>query len=217
MKSVWSKVIKKDTRKAIGGKILAIMVGSMILLTGCGDSEKVIEGNVQNDAPGSVQTGSAEDARKDTQDGAGTLEDAGTGTEHTGYLFTYKGVAVEVDKDVAPVIEVLGEPVSYFEAASCAFEGLDKIYTYNSFEIDTYPQGNDDYVSMIILKDDSVTTAEGVSIGDSLEKLQQTYGTDSVEENGMLVYEKDGMKLCFILQNEVIVSVEYRSTVLEET
>ncbi len=32
----------------------------------------------------------------------------------------------------------------------------------------------------------------------------------------MLVYAKDGMKLCFILQGDEVVSIEYRSTVLEE-
>ena len=31
----------------------------------------------------------------------------------------------------------------------------------------------------------------------------------------MLVYEKGGMKLCFILKDDAIVSIEYRSTVLD--
>ena len=110
-------------------------------------------------------------------------------------------------------MEALGEPVSYFEAASCAFEGLDKIYTYNSFEIDTYPSQDRDLVSAVILKDDSIATAEGVCIGDSLEKLQEVYG-EATLENGMLIYAKDGMKLCFIMQDDSVISIEYRSTAL---
>ena len=65
----------------------------------------------------------------------------------------------------------------------------------------------------MILKDDSVTTAEGICIGDSLEKVLEAYG-EGDQENGMVVYEKDGMKLCFILQDDGIVSIEYRSTAL---
>ncbi len=30
----------------------------------------------------------------------------------------------------------------------------------------------------------------------------------------MLVYSRDGMKLCFILQEDSVVSIEYRSTAL---
>ena len=35
------------------------------------------------------------------------------------------------------------------------------------------------------------------------------------EEFGMLVYEKDGMKLQFILEGDEITSIEYTSTVLD--
>lgn len=124
---------------------------------------------------------------------------------------------MEIDADAAPILDQLGEPVSYFEAASCAFDGLDKMYTYHGFELDTYPDGDKDYVSGVILKDDSVLTAEGIGIGDTREELEQAYPGEGAgrEENGMLVYEKDGMKLCFILQEDEIISIEYRSTVLE--
>ena len=190
-------------------KIFAmLMTAGLLALTGCGDSERVIDGDVAN-----VTTGSR------SEESTGELESSQATEQQTetavakGYVFVASGVTVEVDADMAPVLQALGEPASYFEAASCAFEGLDKIYTYNSFEIDTYPLQNQDLVSAIILKDDSVTTAEGICIGDSLEKLQEAYG-DGAQENGMLVYEKDGMKLCFILQDDNIISIEYRSTAL---
>ena len=94
-------------------------------------------------------------------------------------------------------------------------EGIDKTYTYSGFELDTYPQGEVDHISAVVFKDDSVATAEGICIGDTREKLEEAYGAGT-EEGGMLVYAKDGMKLCFILQGDEVVSIEYRSTVLEE-
>lgn len=192
-------------------KLMAVMITAALLLAGCGDSEKVIDGNVENSVTGGTQTESPEETKD-----SGQAQEPQAEEEHKGYVFVVRDVIVEVDGDAAPVVDALGEPASYFEAASCAFEGLDKIYTYNGFEIDTYPMQDKDLISSIILKDDSVMTAEGIGIGDSLEKLQQVYGSEGTEEGGMLVYGKDGMKLCFILQGENIISIEYRSTVLDE-
>ncbi len=201
-------------------KITAIiMTASLLLLSGCGSdgNERVIEGNVQTIESANGQSGSSQQT---DEAATGKQEDIQNDTAQVsdstkGYAFIYNGVSVTMDADAAPIIEKLGEPASYFEAASCAFEGLDKMYTYSGFEIDTYPVGDKDYVSSVILKDDSVSTAEGICIGDSLEKLQQTYDGEGEENSGMRVYEKDGMKLCFIMQGQDIIAIEYRSTVLE--
>lgn len=190
-------------------KVLAMtMAAALLLLAGCGDSERVISGEVVN-----VTTGSQVQEVAGEQEGLQPSSQQEQTTAVKGYVFVTGGVTVEMDGDMAPVLAALGEPASYFEAASCAFEGLDKIYTYNGFEIDTYPAQDTDLVSAVILKDDSVTTAEGICIGDPLEKLLAAYGEGN-QENGMLVYEKDGMKLCFILQDDSVISIEYRSTAL---
>ena len=190
-------------------KILAVLItASLLTLAGCGDSEKVIDGDVTN-----VTTGSRSEESTGEKENSQAPEQQTEAAVFKGYVFAASGVTVEVDADMAPILQALGEPASYFEAASCAFEGLDKIYTYNGFEIDTYPAQDKDLVSAVVLKDDSVTTAEGICIGDSLEKLIEAYG-EGTQENGMVVYTKDGMKLCFILQDDSIISIEYRSTAL---
>lgn len=176
---------------------VVLMMAGMLLVTGCGNNEKVIDGNVQNQGSSNVQNDSTNKAQ---------------GTK--GYAFVSNGTTVEMDVDAAPIIEKLGEPVSYYEAASCAFEGLDKMYTYKGFELDTYPNGDADYVSAVIFKEDSIKTPEGVGLGDTSEKVEKAYGSGT-QENGMLVYAKDGMKLCFIIKDDEVVSVEYRSTVLD--
>lgn len=184
-----------------------LMAAGLLLITGCGNDEKVIEGNGSSVVEGSQETQEDGEADQESQ----PQEDV----SGKGYIFNHKGTAVEIDAKAAPVLEALGEPASYFEAPSCAFEGIDKTYTYSGFELDTYPQGEEDHISAVVFKDDSVSTAEGICIGDTREKLEEVYGSGS-EEGGMLVYAKDGMKLCFILQGDEVASIEYRSTVLEE-
>lgn len=90
------------------------------------------------------------------------------------------------------------------------------MYTYSSFELDTYPVEDKDFISMILFKDDSIATAEGISIGDPVDKIIETYGEDAREENGMMVYVKDNMKLCFIIEEESVISIEYQTMVLDE-
>lgn len=202
-------------KKRINATITLTITLGMVFVSGCGNSEKVIEGEVQNIVIES-ENAQPEKTERAAESTPVEKEDAGhTGTSSKGYVFTYQGTAVEIDADAASVIEELGEPVTYFEAPSCAFEGLDKIYTYNGFELDTYPNAGIDCISAIIFKDDSVTTAEGIGIGDMIEKLEQAYGSESTREDGMLVYSKDDMELCFILRENEIISIEYRSTVLE--
>ena len=65
-----------------------------------------------------------------------------------------------------------------------------------------------------MLTDDSVATAEGIAIGDSSEKLSQAYPGEGTEICGMLIYEKDDMKLVFIIQDGEIISIEYRTKIL---
>lgn len=189
-------------------KLIFLSIEMIMLLSACGSSTKVIEGEVkinptENSEVESITTEETKD--EETEE-----------LQYKGYVFIYNDIVIEIDTEAAPVIEKLGEPNSYFEAASCAFEGIDKMYTYNSFEVDTYPMNNVDYISSVIFKDDSVMTAEGIEIGDSVDKVTEIYGNDGENESGMLVFEKDKIKLCFIIQKDCVASIEYRSTILDE-
>ena len=126
------------------------------------------------------------------------------------YVFTTgDGVTVSVDEDMAQVLTDLGEAQSYFEAESCAFEGLDKTYTYPGFVITTRPEGEKDYVNSIRLTDDSVSTGEGIYIGSTEADVKAAYGEDGGADQGMLSYTAGGVSLNFILEGGAVISIEY--------
>ena len=190
-------------------KKYSVLLGTMavtaaVLLTACGGEKE--NGN-QDAQPTTAPTTSAE---QNPGTSSGDLKN-----EAKGYLFEYNGVTVGMDMEAAPIIEALGEPSSYFEAPSCAFEGLDKMYTYGSFEIDTYELNGKDYISAVLLKDDMIATPEGVSLFMKKADMVKAYGENYTEEFGMLVYEKDGMKLKFIVTDDEITSIEYATTALD--
>jgi len=178
------------------------------MLVGCGGNDaKTIDGTVNNSV--SEKEGDSVALVDDDMD-----EEVET-NDSKGYVFEYDGQTIVIDDNAASTIAALGEPVSYFEAASCAFEGLDKMYTYSSFELDTYPTGDDDFVSAIIFKDDSISTPEGIRIGSSLADVTAAYGDSYEEEVGQIVYTKDGMTLTFVIADDTVASIEYNSTVLD--
>lgn len=190
-------------------RTIGIILTAALLLAGCGGGTKVIEGAVKTKGDGEAKEAAQ------TQDKE-SAEAAKEESSYKGYVFRHGDVVVEIDAEAAPILEKLGEPNSYFEAPSCAFEGIDKMYTYGSFELDTYPTEDKDFVSAVIFKDDSITTPEGIGIGDSRAKLTEAYGGEGSAEMGMIVYRKDDMKLCFILKDDAVTSIEYKSTVLDE-
>lgn len=115
-------------------------------------------------------------------------------------------VPIAVDADAAPVVEVLGEPAAYFESESCAFQGLDKVYTYPSFVLYTYPLDGKDYIMSLYLMDDTVTTAEGAYIGMRMDAVSELYGEPTTTAEGSVTYEKGGCALSFLFDSDGLVN-----------
>jgi hypothetical protein len=190
-------------------RLLAALVLAAVL-TGCGAAEEE-EYHIQKDPAQSAQTQGPEQV----QESAPQETASQTAEGPSGYVFevqTGSGtISIGADQEMSAVLEQLGEPKSYFEAASCAFEGLDKMYTYDHFEIDTYPDGAADRISCIIFWDDMVSTPEGICIGSSFTDMTAAYGEGYLLENGFYLYEKDGSRLKFLVENDSVSSIQYES------
>lgn len=194
-------------------RLAMAMLGLMLALglCACGnDDVKVITKD-------GVETGAENEKEEngDAEDGTDAGRDSDDADELKGYVFTADGMDMAMDMEMEDVLAKLGEPVSYFEAASCAFQGLDKVYTYNHYEIDTYPDGDDDRISSIILKDDLIATPEGLSIGMTKADMENAYGTGYETNGNMCVYTKDGMHLSILVENDAVTSIQYNSAALD--
>ena len=189
-------------------KKLAMITASTLMavaFAACGSSEKTITGDVNN-------ASSAAQAVEETADSTA----AESAAKASGYVFEAKGVTIRTEEEAAAVIDALGEPSSYFEATSCAFGDLDKTYTYPGFELDTYSMEGVDYVSAVIILDDSVATPEGLTIGDDAAKVAELYGEATSVDGDMLVFKADGTKLCVQVIGDKVTSIQYLNTVLDE-
>ncbi|MBE6649710.1 MAG: hypothetical protein E7613_00210 [Ruminococcaceae bacterium] len=126
-----------------------------------------------------------------------------------GYTFDFKGASVALDAKMESIANTLGEPSSYFESESCAYQGLDKVYSWGSVIIRTYPKDSVDYVLSIELKDDSVSTPEGVSIGDTAESVEAVYGAPTEKTSSALIYRKGNTVLTFLVSEGEINAITY--------
>lgn len=129
------------------------------------------------------------------------------------YIFTYDGMEISVNEDIESVVNKLGEPIAYYEAASCAFDGMDKFYTYSSFQLDTYPKDGKDMLASIYFKDDLVKTTEGISLYMTKADMIKAYGEATTVNGNEYTYEKGNGCLYFILEGDEIISIEYQTKV----
>lgn len=159
--------------------------------------------------------GTSDDDAESAGTGSENASDAGTETtaetEYENFVFkvsTADNYVVSIEDNMADVLAALGDPQSYYEAASCAFDGLDKIYTYAGFTISTYPDGDNDYINSILLTDDSVSTAEGIYIGCTEEDVIAAYG-ECDRLGNVLKYTKGSTAINFVFEDDTVISIEY--------
>lgn len=125
------------------------------------------------------------------------------------FTFTYNGTQIMLGEDATPVIAALGEPKSYTEETSCAFDGLDKTYYYGSFYLSTYPMDGKDYVYSIWFVDDSITTEDGIRIGNTQAQVEAVCGTDGFDGTNAYTAVKGDSKLTILLTDGAVSSIQY--------
>ena len=118
-----------------------------------------------------------------------------------------------MNANTADFLAQLGEPKSYTEETSCAFEGLDKTYFFGNFYLQTYPQGEEDFVYCAWLIDDSLTTDEGIYIGATQAEAEAAYGAEGYNGSNAYLLTAGDAKLTIILTDGVVSSIQYDAIV----
>ena len=139
--------------------------------------------------------------------GGGGSNNGGNNTGSLDYYFEVKGVKVEMKADAEAVLKALGSYKSSYEAPSCAFDGMDKIYSYGGYDILTYTADGKDFISGVVLRDDTVETPEGIAIGSKLEDVKKKY--NAKEEGSSINVYSENCRLLIIFDNGVVSSIQY--------
>ena len=139
--------------------------------------------------------------------GGNTTPGNNSGSAGKDLYFEVNGVKVEMKADAEAVLKALGTYKNSYEAPSCAFDGMDKIYSYGGYDILTYTMDGKDYISGVVLRDDTVETPEGIAIGSKLDDVKKAY--QPKEDGSSINVYTDNCRLLIILDGGVVTSIQY--------
>ena len=122
--------------------------------------------------------------------------------------FSIDGKAIELGGVLD--LSCLPEVNSVYEVPSCAIEGTDLVHCFDQFEITAYDDGNNQIIYSVFFLTPDITTTEGLALGDSFEKVLTLYGDNYVQNGTAYVYTCDRLALNILVQNETVISIEYR-------
>lgn len=125
------------------------------------------------------------------------------------FEMVYQGVNITPGK--AFEANKITEQATISEIASCAFDGTDKVYTYENLEIIVANVEGKETVYSVYFINDIPKTVEGVKIASSKDEMIQKYGEEYKTGLGnKYTYTKGNVELSFTVENEVITGIEYR-------
>ena len=106
--------------------------------------------------------------------------------------------------------DALPDANDVFQVPSCAIEGTDDVFGYDAVEITAYNDGTGPVIYSIYMLDPNVSTVEGLYLGDDLPTVESIYGTNYIDEDGELVYTRGATELRIIMEEDLVISIEYR-------
>ena len=129
------------------------------------------------------------------------------------FVFIYNNTVIYLGEYIEHILTELEPATEYYEYDSCSFEGIAKIYSYSGFEISTYLKNKTDRdrVYSVNFYDDSVSTVEGIRIGQTYNDMIKSYGTGykMIPEIGLYMYIKNGTVLSFKIEDNIIAAISY--------
>ena len=124
------------------------------------------------------------------------------------YSFMFWDVELEMGAPFDP--GMLPEETVVEKVPSHTMVGTDNVYNYEVIELTTFNDGTGEVIYSLCMLDPNTPTTEGLHLGDSLEQLEALYGTDYTANGTELVFRKGNALLICIVEDEVIISIEYR-------
>lgn len=178
--------------------ILSVSMAGMMIFTGCGTGKA---------GENRADTGQSKDSAQSDNTGSGTGADAQDTTG--GYVFAAGSTQIAIGAEMSGIEAALGEPEDKQEMPACAGEGITTQYNYSDFQIHTNTKDGKELVWSIILNNENASTPEGIGLSDSKEDIVSAYGSDYKEDCGIITYQKDGVRLMFIMDKDAVLTIQY--------
>lgn len=122
--------------------------------------------------------------------------------------FTFGGSSLTVGEDASGFIGAV--PANYSESApSCYGDGNDTNYYYTDFTLYIWDNGTSKFTYGIDITGPGAATAEGITIGSTVDALTAAYGTGYVEEVMDYVYTVGECNMRFTISGGIVTYISY--------
>lgn len=129
--------------------------------------------------------------------------------QETEYVYLYEEQKIAMGDDVEAAVEILGEEFEYFEAPSCAVDGVDMFYYYRNVTLVANEIDGRKIVTGLWLLNDAVETAEGIRINSDYEEVLATYGSEYERKGDIMIYSGKNVELSIGITERKVSTLEY--------
>jgi len=193
--------------------MLILALGLILMLVACGESEPYDDYNDVVDVLAQLPEVTPEPADDDDTTNYNQEDNEGETyepePEMTEFTFLFGSVLIYMDQNMDDLLPQLGEPLGVFEQPSCAFDGIDRVFAFPGIEIHTYPDGDQDFVHTINVRDDSVTTINGIYLGSSWADVLAAYGDVYTQDARMFTFTLGETSLSFFVEDDMVIGINY--------
>jgi hypothetical protein len=130
-------------------------------------------------------------------------------TTKNAYSYEYEGKSIYITQPIEEALQALGDDYEYFEAPSCAVDGLDMFYYYRNITVMANQIDDKVIVTDIYFKNDTVATTEGLRMNDSYADVVGIYGDDYSIDGTAMEYDGGNMQLVIDMNDGKVAAIEY--------
>lgn len=127
------------------------------------------------------------------------------------YKFVVNGQTIYLNEE-ASTLSVLGDALETVEKESIVYNGTEKIYQYDGFSVHVVPVDGKDIIEGITISSASVTTEEGVKIGDEISNVTSVYKDASESKDSIYMTTLGETSLRFIELDGKVAAINYFTT-----
>ncbi len=126
------------------------------------------------------------------------------------YYYKYEDQKIYITQKIEEAVAALGDNYEYFEAPSCAAQGMDMFYYYQNLTVRANEIEGEKVVTEIYFKNDTVATPEGIRITSSYADVIAKYGNDYKTNGTALEYIKGDTLLLIDMKDGKVAAVTYQ-------
>jgi len=185
--------------------IILILMIAVLAIAACGGNEPLVEA-VAPVAPPPQQAEATPPAEPEQLPELPTEAQASATSD---FSLDVGNFTISMSQNIDDTISALGEPLGVFEQPSCAFDGIDRIFSFPGLQIHTYPVGDADFIHTVSIRDDSHVTGNGIYLGVNFNAVVAAYGSEYEQEGSMFTFTRGITFLQFFIESDIVTAITY--------